>query len=732
MRMYRLKFTLNKCLIKFYFLCIIVLTFFDFANAQTPSGFNLVAYEGFNYTAGSSLLNANGGSGWSGSWIKSYQDRYLKTSTTGFSYTGLTTEGLKAEFDNTCYGACNEIASLGRNLTLQSEGVVYIQFISVFGASGTGGTPHIRLFNGTTFNGLIGADTGSFMSIVKVAGGIVQTSSSSSLSSQNFVVVRIDYNLNKTEMWVNPNLSTFNYANPPSSDASATGFAPTFDRIKIFIRSGSIDEIAIFSQITPPTVISGTTAICAGDSTALTASGGTSNSNTLDVWYDGACGGDAFHEGFDTQPGSTVATTINSNVNGILNVTSTTYDPYISMFDLGSFDPTVYKFINFRYRVASGTADLGQIFFLNGKMILADGSKYLDTPLISDNAWHIATLDMSTHPLWATGGNITGIRYDYATNSGVTMDLDFIELSSSPIVGVGSSITVSPEVTRNYYVNRKGPNANTGCISQLVTINPLPIPTFTSQTADIVINTDVSYTTESGQSNYVWTIPGTLNTDYFITSGGTSSDNTLVLKWLTKGSKSVSINYTNTNNCAGTMATSSNSIVVRNNGIQLNGGKISNPALSIDSNGKIGSGKSISMFGELMETPVPPKIGDTYQGGIVFYTSIDASGITHGLIAATSDMAKATWANRLTAAAAYTGGGYSDWRLPNTTELGYLYAKRNISGLAGTFQTSSAAYFYWASNNRTGDYGNGYSFNSGSVVSGGKVYNQSIRPIRSF
>lgn len=711
---------------------VFLLIFFTATAQQTPAGFNLVAYEGFNYASGTSLLNANGGSGWSTAWSKAYQDKYLKTATNGFTYTGLSTQGLKAEFDSNCYGTCNEIAALGRSFPLQNEGVVYIQFISIFGASATGGTPHIRLFNGTTFNGLIGADTGSFMSIVKVAGGIVQTSSSSSLSSQNFVVVRIDYNLNKTEMWVNPDLSTFDYSNPVSPSATASGFAPAFDRFDIFIRSGSIDEIAIFSQISPPTSISGTTSICAGDNTILTASGGTTDTNTVDVWYEGTCGGDAFHEGFNTQPTNTVATTVNSNFNGILNVTSTTDDAMIDMFNLGNFNPLVYKYINFRYRVVSGTAVAAQIFFLNGSMILADGSKYLDTPLISDNSWHIATIDMSTHGLWAIGGNITGIRFDYNVASGVTMDLDFIELSSSSIVGTGSTITVTPNATTTYYVNRKGPNANTWCISQLVTVNPLPIPTFISQTADIVINTDVSYTTESGQSNYVWTIPGTLNTDYSITSGGTSSDNTLVLKWLTKGSKTVSINYTNTNNCTGTIATSSNSIIARNNGISINGGKTSSPALSIDSNGKIGSGKSISMYGELMDTPVPPKIGDTYQGGIVFYTSIDASGITHGLIAATSDMAKATWANRLTAAAAYTGGGYSDWRLPNTTELAYLYAKRNISGLAGTFQTSSAAYFYWASNNRIGDYGNGYSFNSGSVVSGGKVYNQSIRAIRSF
>ena len=232
-------------------LLLILVTIIYSGNAQTPAGFNLVAYEGFDYASNLSLLNAAGGSGWSNVWAKSYQDRYLKTSTTGFNYAGLTTVGLKAEFDGTCYGACNAIASLGRSFPLQNQGVVYFQFISVFEASPGGGTHTIRLFNGATQTGGIGSTSGSNMSIL--ASSLANLSSSSgSLSAQNLVVVRIDYNLNKTEMWINPDLSSFNYLNPTSPSASATGFAPAMDRFDIFIRSGSIDEIAIFKQI--PTI----------------------------------------------------------------------------------------------------------------------------------------------------------------------------------------------------------------------------------------------------------------------------------------------------------------------------------------------------------------------------------------------------------------------------------------------------------------------------------------------
>lgn len=249
MNRFNLKFIVDKFSNRINCLLLILIAIIYSGNAQTtPAGFNLVAYEGFDYASNSSLLNASGGSGWSNAWTKSYQDRFLITATSGFTYTGLATTGFKAEFDNTCYGPCNAIASLGRSFPLQNQGVVYFQFISIFEASAGGGTPTIRFFDGATQTGGIGSSSGSNISIL--AASLANLSSSSgSLSAQNLVVVRIDYGLNKTEMWINPDLSTFNYLNPTSPSATATGFAPAMDRFDIFIRSGSIDEIAVFKQI---------------------------------------------------------------------------------------------------------------------------------------------------------------------------------------------------------------------------------------------------------------------------------------------------------------------------------------------------------------------------------------------------------------------------------------------------------------------------------------------------
>ena len=96
-------------------------------------------------------------------------------------------------------------------------------------------------------------------------------------------------------------------------------------------------------------------------------------------------------------------------------------------------------------------------------------------------------------------------------------------------------------------------------------VNALPVVSFTSQpTGPVCVDTDVTYSTQTGETNYVWTIPGTLGADYTITSGGNGSPN-LVLKWLTAGSKSVSVNYTNAVSCGATSPATSSTITVNKN-----------------------------------------------------------------------------------------------------------------------------------------------------------------------
>lgn len=122
--------------------------------------------------------------------------------------------------------------------------------------------------------------------------------------------------------------------------------------------------------------------------------------------------------------------------------------------------------------------------------------------------------------------------------------------------------TGSKTVTVNYN-NIGGCNALAAVSSTATTVNARPTISFTAQPASgVCANTNVIYTTQSGQLAYAWTFPGILNTDYSIVSGGTSGTNTVTLKWLTAGSKTVTVNYNNTSGCNALAAVSSNTITV--------------------------------------------------------------------------------------------------------------------------------------------------------------------------
>lgn len=193
---------------------------------------------------------------------------------------------------------------------------------------------------------------------------------------------------------------------------------------------------------TPSTSALGGGNYCWGNTITLSSTGGTNGTNTRHVWYKGGCN-NAFTETWNNQSYGLVSTTVNSNNNGILRLTSTTNDPMINMYGLGSFDPNIYRYINIRYRVTAGTAGNAEVFFTNGHYATAHGDHHTSTPLISDNNWHIATIDMysNSHYL-GDGSNITGWRYDWCTANGVTMNLDFIQLSQYPMIDENNNTRV--------------------------------------------------------------------------------------------------------------------------------------------------------------------------------------------------------------------------------------------------------------------------------------------------
>ncbi|WP_084538612.1 T9SS sorting signal type C domain-containing protein [Flavobacterium defluvii] len=141
--------------------------------------------------------------------------------------------------------------------------------------------------------------------------------------------------------------------------------------------------------------------------------------------------------------------------------------------------------------------------------------------------------------------------------------------ASGVVSGTPFATFTTPVTTTTVYTLVSVTGANS-CIrstgftggSATITINPIPVPTFTTQpAASVCVNTDVTYTTQAGQSNYVWNVPGVLNTDYIITSGGISAaSNSVTIQWLTIGNKTVTVGYTSTGCISNTSASNTTTV----------------------------------------------------------------------------------------------------------------------------------------------------------------------------
>lgn len=458
--------------------------------------------------------------------------------------------------DNTAYAGA--VAALARDLVSNASTIV----------TGTQGTSPNRVFiiqwnNAYRFSGSAIAANYNFQIRLSETTNQIQVIYGSCASSSTSLAVQVglrgannsDYN-NRGGNW---NASTTGLSNA----ATMT----THNTANITIPSNGLTYTwAPCTASTAPTGINPTTAsVCSGSSITLTSSGGSLGSGAVDVWYAGACGTETFSQNWNLQPYTTAQTTVNSINNGILNLTSTGTDPWLEMYNIGSFGTlSTNRFINIRYRVISGTPGTAEIFFLSASNPGAAQVRAVAGNLITGGQWQVLSIDMGSNANWTAIGNITGWRFDWAGANTVNMELDFISLGSQPMIGSGPSISVSPTFATTYHTAKKGSCGLTACVSRNVTITTPPTPSFTAQpSASICAGVNTTYTTQASQTNYTWGIPGTAGTDYIITSGGTTSDNSLGITWLTaSASRVVTINYTNAGGCAAASATSSTATTV--------------------------------------------------------------------------------------------------------------------------------------------------------------------------
>ncbi|MCX6282208.1 MAG: PKD domain-containing protein [Bacteroidetes bacterium] len=145
----------------------------------------------------------------------------------------------------------------------------------------------------------------------------------------------------------------------------------------------------------------------------------------------------------------------------------------------------------------------------------SNNSVYTTDPGMSSYQWTVSA-----------GGNITS--GGTSTDNTVTVTWN----------GAGSQT-----VTVNY-------TSGAGCMAGtpttiIVNVHTLPVPSISGSSSVCAGSTGNIYTTQTGQSNYLWTLSagGTL------TGGGTTISNTATVTWNTPGAQWVKVNYTDANGC---------------------------------------------------------------------------------------------------------------------------------------------------------------------------------------
>ncbi len=165
----------------------------------------------------------------------------------------------------------------------------------------------------------------------------------------------------------------------------------------------------------------------------------------------------------------------------------------------------------------------------------------LPVPVITGNA---AVCVTSTGNIYTTEAGMTGYTWSI-TGGTITSGGTIADNTATVTWNTAGTGTISVN-----YTNGNGCTAASPTVKNVI-VNALPVPTLTGPASVCVTSTGNTYTTESGMTNYFWTVSagGT------ITGGGTPANNTIVVTWNTTGPQSVSVNYNNSNGCTAASST---------------------------------------------------------------------------------------------------------------------------------------------------------------------------------
>ena len=186
-------------------------------SSATAMAADLIAYDGFSYNPTINLHGANGGSGWSGTWVKN-QAIPTGVGAPGLSWPNLVTAGncaVTAAYGNDQYSIYSRVLAPYTD----EDGVVYISFLfqPTFGFGEGGGVQIGPLTNGM----IVGIHPGTgFYGLTDMAFAGVDTNVPAELDTTALCVVRVTNNFDGTivyGLYMNPTVGQLEPAFPEAT-----------------------------------------------------------------------------------------------------------------------------------------------------------------------------------------------------------------------------------------------------------------------------------------------------------------------------------------------------------------------------------------------------------------------------------------------------------------------------------------------------------------------------------
>ncbi len=131
-----------------------------------------------------------------------------------------------------------------------------------------------------------------------------------------------------------------------------------------------------------------------------------------------------FIEDFETCEYKMSETIVNSCENSVLDITSTSNHPQIFMYNVTIFDPKIYRYVEIKYKTTTNNSI--ELFMEENP---SDTTYCVRSrPLTTDGKWHIEVIDLWSNENVKNRDTITGWRFDWGIDNGVSMEIESIRI----------------------------------------------------------------------------------------------------------------------------------------------------------------------------------------------------------------------------------------------------------------------------------------------------------------